>query len=744
MSPDQFAFLAQSLGAGLLAGWIAYIIGRRGLLLLGLRCDSAWEDLSFSGAAGLGVIALVAFGLGTAGVLRPGLFASVLALLLLFSLSALRAGGILPGGPEGGAVLRRTTFIIILLLTIPLLLLPLYPPTAPDAVTYHLAVARKFATSGTVSPTPEFHYAVWPELAESLFAGALLLGNEVTAQWVSFLALAVTAAAVAAFARRAGGEPAGLWGAGLLLSSAAFLCLGAVAYADMILTAFVTVAVLSFERWKGEGGERWLAVSGFMAGCAAGTKYSALFFPPVLLGMIAAATGRQRGVRPVLMFLVPCAATALPWYLFNLYYTGNPVWPFFSRAFGARYWNETDVAGQTWDLLSHYGTGKSFPALLMLPWNLFAHGELFHTDELFHAHASLSYLLIAGFPFALYAVTRDRSARRLASIAAAYTIFWFFTAQLLRYLIPVVPLYCAIAAAGAGQLLRRFVSPRVLPAGGALLAIALFLPAAYFSLRTVATDGLPPSTPGERDRFLEKRLPSYGAVRFLNARAGSAYTLYSYQVPQMAYFTNGAFRGDNFGPWRYSRIEGAIEAREDTLLTALHDLGAGYLLITDDIPGSGCREEWLTRRFVVPYYRSPGVALFRVSSAPLAAAYGPELVSPDDTRGKVSFSHAGIRVDVTEGRMYLLTCTGSAHPDFANAVLQMTWLDERGTRIRTDEASGVFLASTTVLRLISTSPARASAASVALDPLGETAPVITRVSAREIRFTPSEASGIKQ
>jgi hypothetical protein len=74
----------------------------------------------------------------------------------------------------------------------------------------------------------------------------------------------------------------------------------------------------------------------------------------------------------------------------------------------------------------------------------------------------------------------------------------------------------------------------------------------------------------------------------------------------------------------------------------------------------------------------------------------------------------------------------------------MTWLDERGTRIRTDEASGVFLASTTVLRLISTSPARASAASVALDPLGETAPVITRVSAREIRFTPSEASGIKQ
>ncbi len=730
MSPDHFAFFAQSLGGGLLAGGIAYAIGRRGLLLLGLRCDSPWEDFSFSTAAGLGAVALIAFGLGTAGVLRPGLFAGVLAILVLFSLTALRARGTPPAGPGEGAALHRTAFIIILLLAIPLLLLPLYPPTAPDAITYHLAVARKIAASGTVSPTPEFRYAVFPELAESLFAGALLLGNDVTAQWLSFLALVVTAAAVASYVRRVSGEPAGLWGAGLLLSNSALLLLGAVAYSDMILTAFVTVAVLSFERWKGKGGELWLAVSGFMAGFAAGTKYSALFFPPVLLVMIAAATGWRRGARPVLIFLASFAAAALPWYLFNLYHTGNPVWPFFSRVFGLRYWNETDILAQTSDLLSQYGSGKSLSAFLKLPWNLFAHVELFHTD------GALSYLLIAGIPFALYAVARDRSARRLASLAAAYTVFWFFTAQILRYLVPVVPLYCAIAAAGAGQLLRRSVIPKVLPAGGALLAIVLFFPAVYFTLRFAGVEGLPPSTPGERDRFLEKRLPSYEAVRFLNARAGNAYTLYSYHDPQMAYFANGEFRGDFFGPWRYSRIEGALEAREDTLLTALHDLGAGYLLIRDDNSGSGCREEWLTRRFVVPYYHSPAVALFRVSSAPLSAAYGPDLVSADDTTGIESFAHAGIRVDVTAGRMYLFTCTGSAHPDFANAVLQLTWLDERGTHIRTDEASGVFLTNATVLRLISTSPARASAASIALDPLGGRAPAITRVSFCEVRFGP--------
>jgi MFS family permease len=418
-----------------------------------------------------------------------------------------------------------------------------------------------------VSPTPEFHYAVLPELAECLFAGALLLGNEVTAQWMSFLALAVTAAAVAGFVRRVSGDQAGLWGAGLVLSNSALLLLGGLAYGDMILTAFVTVAILSFERWKGEGGERWLTVSGFMAGFAAGTKYSALFFPPILVLMIAASTGWRRGVRPVLMFLVPCAAAALPWYVFNMYHTGNPVWPFFSAVFGARYWNGTDIAAQTSDLLTQYGSGKSLQALLTLPWNLFAHVELFHSD------GALSYLLIAGFPFALYAVARERSARRLALLAGGYAIFWFFTAQILRYLIPVIPLYCAIAAAGAGVFVRQHMSRRFLPVGGALLAIVLFLPAAFFALRFAGAAGFPPSTPGERDRFLEKRLPSYGAVRFLNARAGNAYTLYSYHDPQMAYFANGAFRGDFFGPWRYSRIEGALEAGEDTLLATLHDHG---------------------------------------------------------------------------------------------------------------------------------------------------------------------------
>ena len=731
MLTDILAFLALSLGRGIIAGSIVYLVGKLALRLLGLRFDSLWDEISCSGAAGLGLISLVAFALGCAGFLRAAPFAVVLALLVLVSLRVRPHARTTVPAQEEDATLLRTALIVIMILAIPLLLLPCYPPTAPDAITYHLPVAHKFALSGAVLPTPEFRYAVFPQLAEMLFSGALLLGNDITAQWMSFVALIVAACAVAALVRPLGGEGAGVWGAGLLLANPAFLLLGGVVLVDMMLTAFVTITLLSFERWRGGHGERWLAFAGLAAGLAAGTKYSALFFGPVLIVLIVTATGWRRSAGPLLRFLLPLAVIASPWYLYNLYHTGNPVWPFCSGAFGLRYWNETDIAAQTSDLISQYGSGKSLTSFLTLPWNLFAHPGLFHSD------GSLSYLLIAGFPFALYAVARERAARRLAFVTAAYTVFWFFTAQILRYLIPVVPLYCAIAAAGAGRWFSRRMSRGILPLVSAVLAMLLFIPVVYTTLMLEGKDGFPPTTATERDRYLTKRLPSYGAVRFLNERAGKPFTLYSYHDPQMAYFTNGEFRGDFFGPWRYSRIEPALYAREDTLLGALNDLGADYLLVRDDSAGCVCREEWLSRKFIVPFYRSPDVALFRVSPLPLHESYGQELIAAGDSLQTVIFTQTGLHFAATGERMYYCTCTGAALTEYANAALQVSWLDERGRLLRTDQASGTFLPEKSLLRLIATSPRRTASASIVLSPSGTAFPQVAGVSAREVQFLPA-------
>ena len=333
-----------------------------------------------------------------------------------------------------------------------------------------------------------------------------------------------------------------------------------------------------------------------------------------------------------------------------------------------------------------------------------------------------------------YAAVRDRGARRLLVAAGAYTLFWFFTAQLLRYLIPVVPLYCAAAATGAGLFLRRKVPPVVLPLVFAIGAMVMFVPSLYYTLRAEGRAGFPPSSAAGRDRYLESRLPSYGAVRLLNDRGGRGFTLYSYHDPQMAYFTNGGFRGDYFGPWRYSIIESALDGPEDSLRSALHILGADYLLVRDDSSGCGCREDWLTRRFVVPWYRSTGVALFRVSSIPIAPSYGPELAPGVLSAGTDDPVLGMIRFAAKEGRMYLCACTGSADSEYANATLGISWLDDHGKQIRTDEATGVFFRKSSVLKLLSTSPSGTTSASLTLGALGGAALKVSRVSAREIGF----------
>jgi hypothetical protein len=264
----------------------------------------------------------------------------------------------------------------------------------------------------------------------------------------------------------------------------------------------------------------------------------------------------------------------------------------------------------------------------------------------------------------------------------------------------------------------------------------LIIPAAYFVLHMEGMSGLPPSTPEERDRYLQKLLPSYGAVRFLNEHAGSAYTLYSYHDPQMAYFAAGEFRGDHFGPWRYTRLDGGLGRTEGTLIDTLRSLGTDYLLLRDDRTASSCSEEWLTRRFVVPVYRSPAVVLFRVSGVPLVPWYGPDLV-PQPEKVETSAASRPAHFAVEEGKLYCCSCSGSAPSAFAVASLVISWFDARGAVIRKDEAPGVFLPGPSVLRLLATSPPRAIAASVEVSSQGEVSPAVTGVSVRELGFVPA-------
>ncbi len=217
-------------------------------------------------ALGLGLLAHLVLALGLAGLLSPAVVAAV----VLCILAACRLGRRhVPErrspepAPGPGGDTRRSVVIVIalaaLVAALPIVLLPLYPPTTWDATSYHRASAKLYVQNGGVVLTPYLRFAVFPQTNDMLFTFALLFWNDIGAQLVQFLMMLLAAAMTYAWGRDLGSPRVGLWAAALWLGSPVVLYLGAVAYIDVGLTLFVTCATYAFFKWAQEHDESELA-----------------------------------------------------------------------------------------------------------------------------------------------------------------------------------------------------------------------------------------------------------------------------------------------------------------------------------------------------------------------------------------------------------------------------------------------------------------------------------------------------
>ena len=85
----------------------------------------------------------------------------------------------------------------------------------------------------------------------------------------------------------------------------------------------------------------------------------------------------------------------------------------------------------------------------------------------------------------------------------------------------------------------------------------------------------------DRDRYIERANPLYAAVEFLNRTMGDHYTLYALEFGNLAYYADGRFMGDWFGPARYSLITNT-SFRPPHLYQQLRKLGANYFLVAEN------------------------------------------------------------------------------------------------------------------------------------------------------------------
>ncbi len=612
--------LSHYFAVGLLA-LLAYVFGRR--LTLAVRYDSLLEQLGFSIALGLGLIAYIVFALGLCGLLNPALLISLLLIGLLICnrvwlgwlKPARRAQTVLKRRNKGRVLFVAVAVSIVLL---PLVILPLYPPTAWDATEYHLAAAKSYVQNHQLVVTPYLRFPVFPQNNQMLFTLALLLYDDILAQLIEFLMMAVLVVAIISFGQRFFSRRAGLWAGAILLQSPLVIGVGSVALIDMGLMFFVMMMVYALWNYLESRQQQWLVLAGVFCGLAVGTKYPALFFL-VVLTAIALYTGWKtrklpRSFWPVLLAIVIFA----PWLARNFYYTNNPLFPFFyesvGRVFGYGLWKPEDFQG-IFDDYSRFGVGKDLKALVLLPWNLLANWRSFG--------AFVSPLcFFAPHLLFIFGVARKRT-RGLLTIAVGFTLFWFFTVQEPRYLLPALPLLSLATAASFDSLLLQLPSSRGWTGhkiAAILGALLLFSPGWAWSLLRLRERGSVPISTQQRDAYLIRALPSYPAYKLLNDLKGRDYALYALYDERMAYFADGLFMGDHFGLARYSRILDKINDSQ-LLYNELRTLGADYFLIRNDLVKVNLPyDPFFQSRFRL-IYEQRGILLFELETHVTARSF---------------------------------------------------------------------------------------------------------------------------
>jgi 4-amino-4-deoxy-L-arabinose transferase-like glycosyltransferase len=555
------------LGAIVLIAVSAYGLGAP--LLARIPLASRAERAVFAVALGLGVS-------GTA-LLIVGLFGALSRTSVILLLAAgviLAVAGRLPIPKASEAPRRRFGFDRLVSVTISAVAVgyvsirALYPSTAFDAGMYHLPMAKAYVTLGRVGPLPDLRFPVIPALNEVLFAGAMLLCDDLTAQLIEVLFFAIVTAGLMTWADRSNGTLPSSWAVILWLSTPFAFSLASIAYVDMGLTAFAFLSVYAFSCWIESDQPGWLCLAGALAGFAAGTKYTGLFFVVIGSATLLVRAARPSFRRALFAFVAAAAASGGVWYILNTVWTRNPVWPFLGEVFGYRFWTRDDLRSAVWSLRS-YGWGHGIVALLLLPYHLLTARAGTDLHE-----ARLWFLL---FPLALWAALRNRAFRWPFLVIAAYFFFWFFTSQQVRLLLPIAPVLCllgALALVAVTNLARGRSNPRL----RGLVTIGMLVLWARLQYREGKDlEAAPrvPSTGAERIAYLEL-LPSYRLYRDLNLRLGGSYTIYAFHDEPMKYYCDGRQLGDWFGPGRYGD---APLSSGQALFEWLRKLDASYLLV---------------------------------------------------------------------------------------------------------------------------------------------------------------------
>ena len=528
---------------------ISTAFGRKLLGLMRVKTDSPVESSIFGVGLGLGALAYLVLGVGLAGWLYPWVLAAILGLIVIVSFREIIALATEIGRALRDQAKAKLGFTQGLLafsmaaLGATVLISSLAPPSSLDwdGLAYHLAVPKVYLAKHAILYIPYDSHSNFPFLTEMLYTLGLAFKSINLAKLFHFWMYIGTAIAVYALCRRHLNPRIGSIGALLFMSVPVIVWEAGVADADITTALYMTLALYALLNWQQTrlrqgyvGQASWLILCGLMGGFALGTKVLAIVPIGVMClwiiwsygRMVRCSDGVHETIRPsdhqTIRALWPALAMGLvavlvgsPWYIKSYIYTGNPVYPFLYGIFGGKYWSAGAAATYHGAQLA-MGMGRGLDKLILLPWNLTMSGSNFFDEpgrtKLF---SLIGPALLGLIPVYVLAGRRRKIIAGMGLISAVFLIAWFILMQQVRYLIPIMPMLCVVAACGVEGANSNWRIGRHVANGFLALCVVLSLLTGLLlsMVGARAALGLEP-----RSDYLSRTLDIYDAEMFINDR----------------------------------------------------------------------------------------------------------------------------------------------------------------------------------------------------------------------------------
>lgn len=384
----------------------------------------------------------------------------------------------------------------------------LLPPTARDALIYHLAYPKLYLQQGRFFEIPFAFYSYYPMNTELLFMVPLYFNKDVLAAFIHMTFGLMTAGLIYYYLKNKFDKIYALLGTLIFLSTPIVIRLSTIPYIDLALAFHSTCAVLTVLKWQERREAKWLIISAVFSGLAAGTKYNGLYIPLILTFMILHISQNSRPFKSSLIFILISTAVASPWYIKNFIFTGNPFAPLFFNILGGM--NIPEQPTVQVFLKRNLLYGESWLDIILIPIRVFFHGI---DNDMQYFDGKLNPILLIFLPFAFR--RKEAALRYIGAFTVFYFLLVYFAVDMqVRFLLPVLPVLTILTVTGIRHLMETGKARVVVPVAVALLlSLNLAYLVGYFNQRDPVPYILGKMT---KDEYLLKHLRDYEACNYIN------------------------------------------------------------------------------------------------------------------------------------------------------------------------------------------------------------------------------------